>query len=694
MILRTDKCFTYSSFNDMLDEVGELQIVKNKKGMEYYNAASMYDTETSSFFNEEGRKCGITYAFMLGLAGYVCLLRTWQEFIHCYNILVERYKTEYDKRHLVIYIHNEGYEFQFMRKRFNFVNVFAVDERKPIYAITEDGIEFRDSYILSALSLEKVGEGLRYHHIKKAVGNLNYRLIRHSQTPLEPEEVVYCVNDVFVGMAYIDEQIMEYGDITKIPLTNTGRVRDYTRKRCMKNKGYHKLMRYLTIGSVDEMLQLKRAFAGGFTHANSCNMGITFEEVFSMDLCSAYPAVMLYCGYPMSRAVRRSIKSYKQLWYFLHNFCCVFDVEFTNLRSVDNAPDHYISSSKCVFLEGSKYNDNGRVVEAEKVRITLTDVDFKIINKWYKWDDLKVTNFNTYKRGYLPKEIVECVLEFYKNKTELKDIPDKVEEYMKNKGMLNSIYGMMVTDIIRDLIEFDGMEWNTEEANMEECLNEYNNSHSRFLYYPWGVFITAYVRNIIWGAIGELGDDYIYSDTDSVKFKYMEKHKAYFDGFNEFVVGKLNEAMEHYGIEYEGNCNPKTIKGKEKIIGVFELDGVYKRFKTLGAKRYMYETDDGINITVSGVNKKTAMPWLSKTYSNPFDAFTEGLKIPPEACGKLTHTYIDEHRKGLIEDYTGLVGAYDEYSAIYMEPVGYELTVDGSYIEYIEYLKYNYKAYK
>jgi hypothetical protein len=225
---------------------------------------------------------------------------------------------------------------------------------------------------------------------------------------------------------------------------------------------------------------------------------------------------------------------------------------------------------------------------------------------------------------------------------------------------------------------------------MEECLKEYNNSHSRFLYYPWGIFITAYVRNIIWGAIGELGSDYIYSDTDSVKFKNMEKHKAYFDAFNEFVVGKLKEAMEHYGIEYEGNCNPRTIKGTEKVIGIFELDGVYKRFKTLGAKRYMYETEKGINITVSGVNKKTAMPWISKTYSNPFDAFAEGLKIPPEACGKLTHTYIDEQRKGLIEDYTGLVGEYDEYSGIYMEPVGYELTVDGSYNEYIEYLKYNY----
>ena len=34
-------------------------------------------------------------------------------------------------------------------------------------------------------------------------------------------------------------------------------------------------------------------------------------------------------------------------------------------------------------------------------------------------------------------------------------------------------------------------------------------------------------------------------------------------------------------------CTPTTIKGEKKIIGVWDYDGHYDMFKTLGAKRYM-----------------------------------------------------------------------------------------------------------
>ena len=700
MLLHTDNIYTYETFNNMLDDIGELPIVKKRvyfkdendkrqsRTQEYYNIPAAYDTETSAFMDNKGRKCGITYAFMIGINGYVCLIREWYHFIDCIKQISKRYKTEYEKRYIIIYVHNLAYEFQFMRKRFTFNYVFAVDERKPIYAITADGIEFRDSYILSAATLANVGDNLTSYSIRKAVGDLDYKLIRHSLTPLTDLEVKYCVNDVFVVMAYIQEQIKEYGSIDKIPLTNTGRVREFTRKRCMKNKGYHSLMRRLVINDTNELLQLKRAFAGGFTHANSMNVGHTFNNVYSMDLCSAYPAVMLYAGYPMSRGYKKEVKSEKQLWYFLNNYCCVFDAEFTQIEVKGTPPDHYISSSKCSFCEGNKYNDNGRLVAADKIRITLTDVDFKIIKQWYGWKGLKVNNFTIYQRGYLPKEIVECVLELYKNKTELKDVADRVDDYQRSKGMLNSTYGMMVTDILRDVIEYLS-EWNSKENDINKCLDKYNNDHTRFLFYPWGVFVTAYVRSIIWSAIKELGSDYIYSDTDSVKFLNYEKHIKWFEEFNNKVVNSLKAAMNYHGIEYEGNCNPKTIKGVEKVIGIFELDGVYKRFKTLGAKRYIYENAKGINITVSGVNKKTATPWLVNEYKDPFKAFADGLIVPPEHTGKLTHTYIDEERKGEIKDYMGNIGHYEELTAIHMEPASYELTIDGDYKEYINYVVHN-----
>lgn len=692
MLIHTERYFTAANIDEYIDSIGDLQICRDRKKMEYFNAAAGFDIETSSFKKKE-QKIGIVYAFMVCIEGWAILLRNWDEFFNLYYALVLRYQPILNKKHLIIYIHNEAFEFAFACKRFNIADTFAVDDRKPIYFITAEGVEFRCSYMESALSLEKVGESLKTYAIRKAVGQLDYSLIRHSKTPLTSLEIEYCLNDVYVLCAYIREKIKEYKFIYNIKLTNTGYVRDFVRKKCMKNKGYFNLMRRLRIRDTKELLQLKRAFSGGFTHGNALNVGKVFKNVFSMDLCSAYPSVLVYCAFPMSQSRDVNIVSKKQLWYMLYNYCCMFDVEFIGLESKDNVADHYISSSKCVILEGNKENDNGRVVAADRIRLTVTDVDFKIIDKHYKYDEMRVENFKAYKRGYLPKEIVEAVLELYKNKTTLKGVDEELDLYMKSKGMLNSCYGMAVTDIVRDIIEWTGTEWKKEDANIEECLTKYNDSKSRFLYYPWGVWITAYTREIIWSAIDELGPDYIYSDTDSVKGLNYEKHKAYFDKFNEYVVRRLKTALNAQGIEYEGNANPRTVKGKEKVLGVFELDGYYTRFKTLGAKRYIYEYIEDeehiINITVSGVNKKTAMPWLMKTFKDPFEAFKEGLEIPPEACGKLTHTYIDYEVKGTITDYTGIVSEYHELSGVYMEPVGYKLTIDDNYEEYLDYLSGN-----
>ena len=48
------------------------------------------------------------------------------------------------------------------------------------------------------------------------------------------DTVKYCENDIRVLMSYIQEKIEQDGDISKIPLTNTGYVRRYAREACFQ----------------------------------------------------------------------------------------------------------------------------------------------------------------------------------------------------------------------------------------------------------------------------------------------------------------------------------------------------------------------------------------------------------------------------------------------------------------------------
>ena len=206
---------------------------KNKKTVKYYNVPCSFDIETTST-EVSSNKFAFMYEWTFGIKSpqYICYGRTWDSFLKLCDKLIETYNLSLENR-LIIYVHNLSYEFQFMRKFFKWDKVFAVDERKAIKAVTINGIEFRDSYILSGYSLAKLAENLVSHKIEKMVGDLDYKLIRNSQTELSEKELGYCNNDVEIVIDYIEEQITQYGNITKIPLTNTGRVRQFVKNKCL-----------------------------------------------------------------------------------------------------------------------------------------------------------------------------------------------------------------------------------------------------------------------------------------------------------------------------------------------------------------------------------------------------------------------------------------------------------------------------
>ena len=199
-------------------------------------------------------------------------------------------------------------------------------------------------------------------------------------------------------------------------------------------------MNSLKISDMDEYMQLKRAFQGGFTHAAQRFSTFTVLDVDSYDFTSSYPFCLLSEEYPMStgRLVDASKLSQAEFEEYLKLYCCVFDVRFYNLKPKFEY-ESYIPSYKC-FLKVGVIENNGRVYSADQVATTITNVDMEIINYAYTFDYMEVSNLRVYKKGYLPLEIIKSIIKLYTDKTTLKGVTGKETEYQVSKGLLNSVY--------------------------------------------------------------------------------------------------------------------------------------------------------------------------------------------------------------------------------------------------------------
>lgn len=706
-------------FNSLVDILDDVDFIKKGKSDYVSNIPCVFDIETTSFvvkaIDDNGKpydkKQSCMYAWVYGMNGRCIRGRTWEDFIK----VLERLKGIYElniKRRLIIYIHNLSFEFQFFKKYFKWSKVFCLEARKPIYAITEDGFEFRCSYLLSGFSLEKLGDNLTKYKVNKRVGDLDYSLLRHSQTELTDTEWGYILNDGLVVMAHIQEEIERMGDITKLPTTKTGYVRQMCRQRCIKDTqgNYKRRIKQLDL-TVEEYEELKRAFGGGFTHANHNWVGKTLEvgrtinytkinSIGSFDLTSSYPTTAVSEKFPMSAPRQIVIKDYDDLIAKLENYCCLFEIKLYDVRAKVDF-EHYISQSKCSYIDEAIL-DNGRVVEAKCLQMTITEQDYFIIEEMYDWEDMQVGDFNIFHKDYLPKELIEVILDLYSDKTTLKDIEDKIVEYMVAKGMINSVYGMMVTDPCKDEITYDNIkEWTCEKLDTAKLISYYNKNQQRFLYYAWGIWITAYARTNLFKLLLKIKDDYVYADTDSLKVVNYEKYVHYFEDYNKEIEKKINKCLYHYNIGYQ-KAKPKNKKGVAKPLGVWDFEGRLNRFKTLGAKRYLYEKEDGhMVLTISGVSKTLGLEYLQYTYKTTqkiFDNFKEGLIFPAtykkkndntiyKGCGKLTHTYLDDYMSGYLTDYQGKTYAYCEFSGVHLENTSYNMSLSEQFKNYLKGVK-------
>jgi len=655
------------------DELLKVNIVRKRQD-EFYNVPCTFDIETTSIKVETddhgkvmlNKSFGFMYHWQFCIGETVCFGRTWQEFLS----LVERLQsyTHGYRVKFAIYCHFLGFEFQFFQNFVTITSTFSREKRAPMIVRTQ-GIEWRCSYYLTNMSLDnwcKNTDGCTFG--KKPKASYDYTKVRTPLTPMEPTELEYCYCDVRAPAQCLYTLLKE-DTIASIPLTSTGYVRREFRRAVRSNYANVDIVSKTRL-SVEQYELAKKAVRGGNTHALVLYANKILENLESYDIKSSYPACMLLDKVPMTRFIKVT-PSREKFDRWINTKACLFTfvMEGIQIKELYHIP--YIDRAHCRLLRKGRF-DNGRVLSADRLEMSVTDVDWKIIESQYKWDRIVIREMHIADYGMLPYEFRKNLFSYFENKCKLEHELGKLEKgspeakdmayrYVRFKNRINAAYGMMVTDIASPEIVYENGDWKEYPVDVKEALDKYYKSSNTFLAYQWGVWTVANARRRLQVMLDKVGIDTVYLDTDSVKC--FKGHAHEFAEVSEMVKQQLRD-----------NNLVVKIEDKEYYIGIWEQEDGYDQFITLGAKKYCYVQNGKAYITVAGLSKEDGAKELNEKLGGIY-GFKKGAIF--NKSGRTTHFYNDKPRHSItIEDCEILTG-----SNVAVLPTTYRLGITDEYEE-------------
>ena len=640
-------------------------------------SSDKYDELTDSD-KDKCIKIGFMYIWMLGINDNVFYGRTWEE--------LRIFLGKLNKRKKDIFIHNLSFEFQFLSGNFKLINVFARKERKVIKCDMEEyNITFRCTYYMTNVALSKLTDVYNLP-VEKKSGDLDYTLVRNSKTPLTAKELLYCEYDCLVIYYYIKQELSSYKKFDKIPNTLTGRVRKELQARVLKDYNYRSKVQKSINTDPHIYNLLIDCFAGGYTHANWLYVNEVIKDVTSWDFTSSYPFVMLVEKYPSTVFKKCNVSNIKSILF--DDFAYIINIEFNNIKS--NYFNNIISKSKAYYIENGIY-DNGKIVSATTLKIVINEIDLKIIQEFYTFDNYNILEIYYANKSYLPYKLLDFILDKYYNKTAYKNVAGKEYLYSIEKSKFNSLYGMCVTNTIKDECVYNAYEkWTTKKLNNSDILDKLNTERKKgFLSFAYGVWVTSYARYNLLSNVKLLDEYVIYCDTDSIKLSNGYDINV-IHNYNKSVDDKISRVANFYDIDIK-RFTPIDCDGIPHKIGLFDNDGEYLYFKTLGAKKYCYidKAKKELHITVAGVPKKGVA-----ALKNDINNFNDNLFFNASDTGKKQIFYNDEQPTLKVIDYLGNVDIIKEKKGICLMPCSYKLSKSLVYAPKLSDISSNRKKYE
>lgn len=699
-------------------------VFKPRKQQYIYDRHKKYARISAGFDIETTRI--ETHAFMyhwqVSMNDEILLMRRWDDFTTLLRQIDNWCKPK--KCGLIMWVANLGHEFSFLQCRYKANKIFATDAHTPL-TVDIGCVQFRECLTISGQGgLANLAKN--YCETQKLKGDLDYNIIRNSVTPLTETEIQYCINDVKILSEWGQYIFKEYSDKKlDIPLTKTSIVR-FEIKQAAEATGQieeiRKAVNALYPKRETYNFIMKFLFRGGYVHANIWYVApeSPIDNVIGVDFTSSYPAVMLQKYYPMTpfadcdlcvNGASDEITDDK-----LQSMCVWFVVDFYN---IERTTYHAIESEHKIISEQGALYDNGRMYYAERVRVALTELDYEIYKRFYKWERLEIIHAMCAKRGKLPEYVLKPLRKFYKVKQRLKgtDLENSIE-YKNAKAAVNSFYGCMVTRLkfyewfINDTGEtletivngkhklIQPNEWYEKESE-----KTYDRLISKQVLSPyWGIYVTAHARFNLLQVVSEIDGDLLtnnvlYCDTDSIYMIDTPENRAIIEKYNAEIF----------------ECN-KTREPEFSDIGAFSWVDTVKEtgepehyiFKTLGAKRYCKYYNHHAEITVAGMKKGTLEKKIARTFATEnsyafykdmknkkgligyvdidelFDCFNDNFVLACDESLKLASNYEIEEYTAIVTDEHGNSEMMHEFSGVALVPIEFTLKMDDVYTSLFE----------
>jgi len=665
-----------------------------------------FDTETTTIVHE-GQKIAFMYVWQMAIENEAFYGRTWEEFRQCLQKIKNEMHLAVDYK-LVVYVHNLKYDFGFYKREVNLEGkLIARNKRTVLQHVMSDCFEVRDSAVYTEEPLDDMGEEIGIPKLK----GYDYSKIRHAETPLTADELLYCEHDVLILTKFFRLEAERYGcQIHQLALTVTQNVKRVINSEfARESRTYQSMLLSKQLKDTPKdnaiLKLLKHAFFGAFNYSSILLRGKEQTDITGIDISACYGAQCLLHLYPVRKfeelELPESLDDLKtNPRYKGKAMLITFAAKKISPRYADigflpiHLHNYWQRSATDMCNIAAK-----RLLTAEKIEMTLTDVDFKMFLMLYKTEGIKILSIMGSDYGQMPNYMIRAITRMHREKLRVQAKNRKIREtrpltiaeqleYTHAKVGVSRVYGILVQDPIRDAYK-----WDADTGNVVKDGEVKNKVQFQPVLYQWGVWVVAWARYEILNILLRLamtsgGFDEtktIYSDTDSLYFNSAVTDMDIISKYNARITAKVTKVATMYHI------NPADLAG----IGTLKVTH-YDKFKTINIKQYCFVQGDTFDYRCAGLARpdyvyddkgnqmynadgtpvNDGMTFFDNFGSNVerMAAFNRELSIPVSDAHVKRNYY---HDKGLtkpitVTDYKGKVMELQPKSWVIIDSTGFD----------------------